>query len=443
MQCKAMVLAWAAATLSVSACTGVFSAGDVESDLPDADMQDLADDGGVPDAPDGIDAADGTDPGEDPAADPVLDEVSDPAVDDAVDLDVPPDDEVVETPENRFGIGLVGPGNTGQWDLTHNLVGDGGHIKLIFPGVDLGMTSVPADWIDAIRECDDRNLVSVVRIGPPWGDRHVRNMSDGGGFVAYTQLAEKYRMVAEAALPHVSPGRPLYFEIHNEPNLCYEWECHPAEAPDHPDAPDGWMYYSDIAREYALYLRDVAAALHAVGDARLKVANGGLAPGGVVTCQCDGDGWTGGITALDFMTAMENAVPGIWDSLDAWATHSYPASGLGYGFFDTYANSGPGLHFFENERTVHGRDLPVLITETGWTIQHESFSWTRDQVAGWTVDAYNGVWLTHPSIEAVMPFMLQDAGWENFAWVATDGTPYPVYNAVRNLRCSLGLSPPC
>jgi hypothetical protein len=430
----------AACFMAAAACTGVFSAGDVESDLPDVEAQDLADDGGLPDAADAPDAADGTDgadPAWDPSADPVTDEASDPAADDGADLDVPSEDVVVETPENRFGIGLVGPGNAGQWDLTRDLVGDGGHIKLIFPGVDLGMSGVPADWVDAIRECDDRNLVSVVRIGPPWGDRYVRNMSDGGGFTAYTQLAEKYRMVAEAALLHVSPGRPLYFEIHNEPNLCYEWDCHAAEAPDHPDAPDGWMHYSDMAREYAFFLRDVAAALHAVGDARLKVANGGLAPGGVVTCQCDGDGFTGGITALDFMAAMESAVPGIWGMLDAWATHSYPASGLGYGFFDTYANSGPGLHFFEHELSATGRDLPVLITETGWTIQHESFNWTRDQVAGWTVDAYNGVWLVHPSIEAVMPFMLQDAGWDNFAWVAVDGTPYPVYNAVRDLRLSL------
>jgi hypothetical protein len=384
------------------------------------------------------DTGDGTEPAGDTGFDGPEDH---PELVDVVHDDV--SDDVEGPPGNRFGIGLVGPGNTAQRDLARNLTGDGGYIKPIFPGVDLNLTAVPPEWIDAVRESYDRNLMVVVRVNPPWGQMNVRNMSDGNSFTSYVQLAQKYRMVAEAVLPHVKPDWPIYIEVHNEPNLCYEWTCQPNEAPPHADTPAGWIHYSDTAREYAFFLRDVADELHAVGDRRLKVVNAGLAPGGAVTCECGGSGFTAGVTAIEFMAEMEHAVPGIWDMIDAWATHSYPSSGVGYGFWDSYENCGPGLHFFERELSQIGRDIAVLITETGWTIEHESFHWSREQVADFTVRAYNEVWLDHPSIQAVMPFILQDDYWNNFAWVDSGGNPYPVYDAVRSLRCSLGILPPC
>ena len=93
-----------------------------------------------------------------------------------------------------------------------------------------------------------------------------------------------------------------------------------------------------------------------------------------------------------------------------------------------------------------GPDLPVLITETGWSPQRPEggpFP-TSAEVATWTVQAYQDVWLTHPNIKGVMPFMLQDAFWgdqEGFGWVLTSGAKEPVFNAVRDLRCALGLGP--
>lgn len=341
---------------------------------------------------------------------------------------------------NRFGIGLVGPGNTAQWDFTANLAGHGGHVKLIFPGIDLNTTGPDASWVTAVSECYARDLVPVIRLGPHWGDRHIRNMSDDASRTTYTNLAERYRQVVEG-LP-LRAGWPLWLEVHNEPNLCYEWECHPTEAPVHPNAPSGWMHYSDIAHEYAYFLRDVANALHAINDPRVRVLNGALAPGGAVNCECDGSGFNAGITAIEFIQEMENAVANIWSLLDGWASHSYPAEGLGWGFFVAYNRAMPGLLFFEQELNAIGLALPVFITETGWTVDGEA-NGNRQLVADWTVAAFNDPWLNHADIAAVMPFMLQDAAWEAFAWIDAGGTPYPVYNDVRQLRCSLGIPPNC
>jgi hypothetical protein len=233
---------------------------------------------------------------------------------------------------------------------------------------------------------------------------------------------------------------PLVIEVHNEPNLCYEWECNPANAPDHPDVPDGWIHYTHTAAEYAAFLRDVTSALRALGDARIKIINGGLAPGGAVSCECGGEGFTAGITSREFLQAMEAAVPGVHAALDGFASHSYPAEGEGWGFFVPYAQAGPGLHYYQTELTTLGLDLPVYMTETGWTIEMGA---SRQQVADWTVATWQNDWFPAANIAAVMPFMLQDGSWDNFAWVDGSNTPYPVFNAVRTWRCSLPHPDPC
>ena len=337
--------------------------------------------------------------------------------------------------ENRFGIGLVGPGDVSQLDLTADLVGPGGHIKMIFPGVVPGMSGPPAEWVSVVREAYARDLIPVVRFGPPWGDRRVRNQSDSGSDGrSYTALAASYVAIVRG-LP-LRDGWPFYVEVHNEPNLCYEWQC------DRGRFPSDRIDSARIAEEYASMLRDVADALHAIGDPRVRVINGGLAPGGVRWCECNGTSegaFEAGNTSRDFLAQMAAAVPGVFDRIDAFASHSYPAEGEGWGFFVPYDRAGPGLRYFETELATIGRgDLDVLMTETGWPTVHGGVTYaTRAEVATWTRQAYEGVWLGHARIRAVMPFILQDTGgWDGFAWVAGDGTRRPVYDQVRALRCA-------
>lgn len=330
----------------------------------------------------------------------------------------------------------MSPGDTAQLDLTADLTGPGGHVKLIFDGVVPGMSGPRAEWVDRIREAYDRDLVPVVRFAPDWGDRRVRNQSDpGSDGLRYTELAASYVAIVRG-LP-LRDGHRFYVEVHNEPNLCYEWAC------------DRGRFDADhipserIAEEYASLLRDVGDALHALGDPRIQVVNGGLAPGGVRWCECAGTGtgaFEGGNTSATFLAQMAAAVPGVFDRLDAFASHSYPAEGEGWGFFVPYDRAGAGLRWFETElRTIGREELPVLMTETGWPATHDGTTYgSRDDVAAWTRQAYEGVWLTHPSVRAIMPFILLDRGgsWDGFAWAAADGSPYPVYREVRNLRCA-------
>jgi hypothetical protein len=343
-------------------------------------------------------------------------------------------------PRNPFGIGLVGPGNTAQWDRAAELAGFGGYIKPIFAGVELSTSAPNTDWVDAVTQIYARDLIPVIRLGPPWGDRNIRDKSDDAEHMSYTGLANAYAAVV-AGLPRREDW-PLVIEVHNEPDLCYEWVCAAGTAPSHPDAPDGWMHYSDIAAEYAAFLRDVTDAIHAIGDPRIVVINGGLAPGGARTCECGGEGFTAGITSRDYMVAMESAVPGVFDALDGFSSHPYPAEGEGWGFFVAYDAAGPGLSYWQTELAILDIDLPVYITETGWTVSAGAHG-SREQIASWTVSAYANDWFDEPRIAGVMPFILQDGSWNDFAWVDGAGNPYPVFTAVRDWRCAREFPAPC
>ncbi len=338
-----------------------------------------------------------------------------------------------ENPDNRFGIGLVIPGDDSQIGLSAALNGAGGGIRLTFPGITKDMHDAPADWKQATQLSYDADQVPVIRLGPPWGDRKVRNQSDDAEHLDYSALAQAYADVI-GSLPK-RPGWPMYVEVHNEPNLCYEWACDPG------DGNDGWLGYSQAATEYAHMLADVADALHGLGDPRIKVINGGLAPGGAVECECAGEGFKPGITSIPYTEAMLDAVPDLADKLDAWASHPYPAQGEGWGFFVSYQEpdwkGATGLLYYKKELEVVG-DLPVIITETGWTVDpNKGGEGGREEVATWTKNAYDKVWLVEPEILYVLPFQLKDPGWDDFAWVNGDGAPYPVYDLVRERRCEV------
>ena len=72
-------------------------------------------------------------------------------------------------PVNPVGIGLVGPGNSTQWDKTAELTGRGGHIKLIFAGIDMNTSGPPQDWVEAVNQVYARDLVPVIRLGTALG----------------------------------------------------------------------------------------------------------------------------------------------------------------------------------------------------------------------------------------------------------------------------------
>lgn len=333
---------------------------------------------------------------------------------------------------NRFGLGLVSEGTAAEWSYVSNLAGAGGWILLIFAGIDLDTTAPQQSWIDAVNAVYAAGLNPVVRLGPPWGGAFYRDMSDDAAHMSYKNLSRAFAAVV-AALPRPSGSR-LWLQIDNEVDLCYEWACGTNEGGARP--------FAQTASEYAHMLIDVVAAVRALGDDFVLVGAAPLAPGGCVACGCCGaencPADAGGITGLQFMSAMMAAVPGVFNQVDFLATHSYPASGIGYGFNAPLADALPGLTYYQLELRTINRSVAVLVTETGWATSAPGLpACTEADKAAWTTGAYAQVWLNDTRVVGVMPFMLMDPTWgdtDGWEYVTMNGALAPVFSAVQSLR---------
>lgn len=334
---------------------------------------------------------------------------------------------------NRFGVGLVSPGDSIQWPLASSLAGPSGWILLIFPGIDLSSSAPDPTWVAALHAVYALNLNAVVRLGPPWGGAFYRDMSDDSNHRVYTSLAAAFKSVVQG-LPAPPAAQRLWLQVDNEVDLCYEWACSNNDGSTRP--------FQETAAEYSAMLKYVIAAVRGLQLEYIMIGASPMSPGGCVTCGCCGaencPADSGGITGLQFMAAMDADV---WPQVDFLASHSYPASGIGYGFNAPMPQALPGLNYFDLELAVVNRSLQVLMTETGWATAAPGLPPCSEQdKATWTVDAYNAVWLNDSRIAGVMPFMLMDPTWgdvDGWEYVHMNGTVAPVYSAVQALRQSI------
>ena len=171
--------------------------------------------------------------------------------------------------------------------------------------------------------------------------------------------------------------------------------------------------------------------------------NGGLSPGSVGSCECGTGNYSGGYTSETYIAAMLDAVPTVFSSLDGFASHAYPSQGEGWGFFEAYDDCAAGLAYWRKEIAAAGvPSAQVLITETGWTVDDGAHG-SREDVAGWMLQAWQNDWFPESQLEAVMPFQLQDGAWDGFAWVRTSNEPYPVFETIRDWRCGMAFPEGC
>lgn len=139
----------------------------------------------------------------------------------------------------------------------------------------------------------------------------------------------------------------------------------------------------------------------------------------------------------NYITRMNQAVPGIFNQIDGISSHSYPNPGFQQPP-DTKSTMGTGS--FAHERTLirsmSNKDLPVFITETGWSLEKVN----ANEQAKFYDEAFKNVW-NDPGIVAVMPFLLQaGAGpFEKFTFIKADGSKTKHYEALRNMPKTKGV----
>lgn len=125
------------------------------------------------------------------------------------------------------------------------------------------------------------------------------------------------------------------------------------------------------------------------------------------------------INEYNFLTQMNQAVPGIFNQVDGFSSHSYPNPGFSQSP-DTTSTMGVGSFMHERDliRSMSNKTLPVFITETGWSSQ----SVPADTIVQYYDQTFKTIW-NDPGIVAITPFLLNaGAGpFEQFSFIANGG----------------------
>lgn len=218
------------------------------------------------------------------------------------------------------------------------------------------------------------------------------------------------------------PIRYKYVSVYNEPN-------------------DAKFWYGKVDPEtYAKVLAYTITAFRAENE-DFFMLNGALN----VSSSTD----KSNLDAFDYMKRMNSEVPGVFNELDGWASHSYPQPNFSgnphtvgrYGIraYDTE------LSFLKNSLGVK-KELPVFITETGWA-HAEGSSYNNsylsdEQVAENFKIAYEKYWLPDARVRAVMPFTIwYDTPFDHFSWVNNDEVSYKHYDVVKSIKKVAGKPP--
>lgn len=311
----------------------------------------------------------------------------------------------LSVPNNKIGIHLIQP-SVDEFKPAQELVntnGDWGYITLLIESKDRN----EGKWQEVFNQLRRRHLIPLIRLatipnGGVW-KRPYENEEQ-----AWADFLDKLNW----------PTKNRYIIIYNEPNHGSEW--------------GGTV----DPKGYAQVLDKTINALKKKSP-DFFILNAGLDASAPSKLPLYED-------QVGFMQKMNQAVPGIFEKLDGWVSHSYPnpgflgsPDGIGRGTVRTWA--------WEQELLKQlglTRQLPIFITETGWKqsegVHHNDLHTDSSllpvkTVASYYKQAFNNAW-NHPQIVAVTPFVLgyQDPPFDHFSFKGKDSF-HPQYQVVKDL----------
>ncbi len=139
---------------------------------------------------------------------------------------------------------------------------------------------------------------------------------------------------------------------------------------------------------------------------------------------------TDSMDEFDYMKAMNDAVPGIFNQIDGIASHSYPNPAFSA---SPQKQDGESIASYRFEQQLaaqmSNKQLPIFITETGWSNKILS----NATISSYYQTAFSSVW-TDPSIVAITPFLLQGSGspFADLSLMDSSHNPTPVYTTIKS-----------
>jgi hypothetical protein len=343
-----------------------------------------------------------------------------------------------------------------------NLVGEWGYVVVLIRLDELD--EVPK-WQYFLDLCRELRLTPMVRFTAfrddvnRWWSAPIRD-NEGGG---YFTVAEQYRDF----LDNLNwPTKPRYIIVGNEPNRGDEWGNEPNGA------------------AYAHFLGDVSKRLREA-DPNVVILNAAL---DLYAPHTNGQKFIDGYRYVDadtFINQMVKYDPKIFDKVQIWNSHAYPLDPfraspdqqlLKFDYLNGaksarttpwpsgLVNRGVNAYTWElfKLKEVSGRELPVMITETGWrhrettlkSLDSHNADLSAAQIADYFELAFIGnrrfsqyatsgwtPWENDSRVLAVMPFALDGypGEWGHSNWLMVDEQGniqgvYPMYQRMVELR---------
>lgn len=297
-------------------------------------------------------------------------------------------------PNNIYGIHLATPSKEELEDaakLVNSNGGSWGYVTVVIQENDRDQKK----WQEAFDRMRKLRLIPIVRLATrPEGATWKKGSKDEVGvWIAFLQ---SLRWVA----------KERYVVLFNEPNHSREWG---GELD-----PEG---YGDVASAYARALHD-ASSDYVVMLAGIDIA-----------AASNGED----MDAFEYYQRMFRAHPTLSEQIDALSSHSYPNPGFKGSPYATGRLSILGYAWeLELLRSLGvTKELPVFITETGWT--HNGTD--TDDLTEKFLTAFS-LWKNDTRVRAVTPFILSYQGdpFLHFSWQKLQAREfYPHYYSVQRM----------
>lgn len=267
---------------------------------------------------------------------------------------------------NKFGIHIISPTPeeaSNAASLVNSSGGDWGYITFLIESKDRNENK----WQEFFNELRRRHLIPIVRLATKPVNEYWERPYEKE-YEAWADFLDKLNW----------PIKNRYIVVYNEPNHAKEWG-----------------NFTD-PQHYARVLDQTVAALKNKNQ-DFFVLNAGF----------DASAPHQPPQYFDeelFLQEMEKEVPGIFNKLDGWSSHSYPNpafAGSPYGF-GRGTVSGWIWEMQILRRLGLTKNMPVFITETGWK---RSQSLNSELVGEYLQTAFSSAW-SSDQIIAVTPFLL-------------------------------------
>lgn len=297
-------------------------------------------------------------------------------------------------PNNKFGIHLAVPQKEDidkAAELVNSSGGKWGYVTLVIQENDRDS----GKWQEIFNQFRRLHLIPIVRLATtPQGEvwkRPVKEEADG-----WASFLNSLNW----------PVKDRYVVLFNEPNHAAEW-----------GGTVDSTNYAEVASAFSQKLKEKN------GDFFIMLAGFDASASSSSSSQDE----------AVFLSQMYSSTPNLFDKIDGWSSHSYPNPG----FVGSPNASGRGtvrgyeweLDYLKSMGVT--KDLPVFITETGWS--NEAVS--PDQIGQNLATAFI-LWLADNRVRAVTPFILNYQGepFLKFSWQKyTSADFYPQYEVVKNL----------